>query len=139
MPVAGRKPKPPGQAINRNKPAFDWTEVPNVPFAEGRELPERRPDGKSWPGWTLDWWSAVSSMPHCSLWSDADWRFAMETALVVAEMHDGNVRLATEIRNREKVLGTTLDFRRDLRIKYVDPTKRPALAEVTNLADYADL
>jgi hypothetical protein len=29
--------------------------------------------------------------------------------------------LATELRNREKVLGTTLDYRRDLRIMYTQP------------------
>ena len=30
-------------------------------------------------------------------------------------------RLASELRNREKVLGTTIDSRRDLRIRYTEP------------------
>jgi hypothetical protein len=36
----------------------------------------------------------------------------------------GPIGLATELRNREKVLGTTIDSRRDLRIRYTDP-RRP--------------
>ena len=30
MPVTGRKPKPPGEAVHRGKPTHDWTEVENV-------------------------------------------------------------------------------------------------------------
>jgi hypothetical protein len=36
----------------------------------------------------------------------------------------GPIGLATELRNREKVLGTTIDSRRDLRIRYTDPRRR---------------
>jgi hypothetical protein len=79
-------------------------------------------------------------MPHCVLWAGSDWEFAEMTAELVAEFHAGDLRLAVEIRNREKVLGTTADYRRDLRIRYV-----PAVAEaggesnVTRLSDYRDL
>jgi len=31
------------------------------------------------------------------------------------------IGLATELRNREKVLGSTIDSRRDLRIRYTEP------------------
>jgi hypothetical protein len=46
--------------------------------------------------------------------------------------------LATELRNREKVLGTTIDSRRDLRIRYTEPASSPP-AGVTNLDQYRDL
>ena len=62
----------------------------------------------------------------------------METALVAAEFHGGNVRVATELRNREKVMGTTVDFRRDLRIRYIDPKQPPKPAKVTHLDSYRD-
>lgn len=138
MAVAGRKPKPAGQAINRNKPVHDWSEVPNVPFVASVKLPRTRLEGKPWPALTKAWWADISSMPHCVLWSAGDWRFAVDTALLAAEYHDGNVRMATELRNRERVLGTTLDFRRDLRIRYVAVDDGPD-AEVARLADYRDL
>jgi hypothetical protein len=143
MAVRGTKPKPDGQKRNRVKPVHDWTEVVDVPFKGAPPLPKARPDGRSWPKWTRDWWRSVSTMPHCRLWSDSDWRYAMETAAVVAEMHEGNMRLATEVRNREKILGTTMDFRRDLRIRYVaeedaaEPAT-PAGGNVTQIDGYRD-
>lgn len=140
MPVAGRKPKPQGQARHRVQPVHDWSEVPNVPFKGGPRLPAKRLEGKPWPARTKAWWAAVSSMPHCVLWSPSDWEFAIDTALIAAEFHDGKVTAATELRYREKVLGTTADFRRDIRVRYVDPTTEPVeAAGVTSLDEYRDL
>lgn len=80
-------------------------------------------------------------MPHCSLWSDSDWEFAFDTAALKAMFHmtPTNV-LATEVRNREKVLGTTADYRRDLRIRYVAvKAENETPADVVTLDDYRDL
>ena len=49
----------------------------------------------------------------------------------------GSIGLASELRNREKVLGTTIDSRRDLR-SYTEPASSPP-AGVTNLDQYRDL
>lgn len=138
--VTGRKPKPKGQAVNRNQPVHDWTEVANVPFRGGPKLPPRRANGRLWPPQARDVWKAWSTMPHCALWTKADWQFALVTIELVALVYDGETRWATELRNRERVLGTTMDFRRDLRIRYVDaPAKGSGSdAGVTNLADYRD-
>lgn len=137
MPVGGRKPKPQGHAVNRNKPTHDWTEVTDVPFAAPRNLPRNRPSGVPWPTATKKWWVVVSTMPHCTLWSDSDWNFALDTALLAAELHTGNVRVATELRNRERVLGTTVDYRRDLRIRYVPVQAEDGEeATVTKLDDF---
>lgn len=143
MPVGGRKPKPEGQAVNRHKPLHDWTEVPDLPFTAGAKLPKTQPDGRPWPVWTRRWWAVLATMPHASIWSESDWEFAFDTASIKAKFHtDPTAALATELRNREKVLGTTVDFRRDLRIRYVDPAK-PAeagpAADVVTLSDYRDL
>lgn len=141
MPVAGRKPKPEGQAVNRHKPTHDWTDVVDAPFANAPKLPKSQPDGRPWPVWTKRWWDVVSTMPHCSLWSDSDWEFAFDTAGLKAKFHaEATASLATEIRNREKVLGTTADYRRDLRIRYVDPkAENETPADVVTLDDYRDL
>jgi hypothetical protein len=69
---------------------------------------------------TKDWWEAVSTMPHCRLWSKSDWAFALDTAMVHASSVYGSVTAASELRQREKILGTTLDARRDLRIRYAE-------------------
>ncbi len=79
-------------------------------------------------------------MPHCTLWSAADWEFAFDTAVLKATFHaDGGTGLATEIRNRERVLGTTADYRRDLRVRYVDRVSAATPTDVTVLDDYRSL
>lgn len=142
MPVAGRKPKPEDQRRNRNKPTHEWTIVPNVAY-DGPDLPESRPDGRRWPEWTQRWWKAISSMPHAALWTEGDWEYAYQTALVAAAMHEAGPKeltsAASELRQREKVLGTTVDARRDLRIRYVDPAPESEPEQVTRIDDYRNL
>ena len=140
MPVAGRKPKPAGQAVNRHKPTHDWVEVQRVPFDDGPELPEFRSDGRRWPERTKQKWDAWRRMPHCKLWGPSEWDFALDSIELAALVHDGEAKYATELRNREKVIGTTLDYLRDLRIRYVDPQPDgESSAEVTRMDDYRNL
>jgi hypothetical protein len=138
--VTGRKPKPLGQAVNRHAPTHDWTEVPNVSYKKGPKLPARRANGRLWPPQARAVWKAWSSMPHCVLWADGDWQFALLTIELVALVYDGDTKYATEVRNRERVLGTTVDYRRDLRIRYVEPKTASSSSGsgVTNIADYRD-
>lgn len=137
MPITGRKPKPEGQKRNRVKPTHDWTEVLDQPFTGGPKLPRQRPDGKAWPRRTKDWWQTVSTMPHCSLWTDSDWSFALDTAFMAAQYHEGDIKgIAAAFLAREKVMGTTMDFRRDLRIRYVQEESEQEDGSVTAIADY---
>jgi len=74
------------------------------------------------------------------LWGPAEWDFALDAIELAALLHEkGSSNLATELRNREKVLGTTVDYLRALRIRYVDPPAEGGSAEVTNIADYRNL
>lgn len=150
MPVAGRKPKAEGQTRHRVKPVHDWLEVADTPYRGPHpELPETRtimsqfgPQEVALQAMTRQWWSAVTRMPHCSLWTDSDWMFALTTAMVADAAFTGGVGAATELRNREKVLGTTADARVGLRIRYVDAKSATSGAEVegvTKLDDYRDL
>lgn len=138
MPVAGRKPKAAGQSVTRHKPTHDWTEVVNEPFTgESPDLPEKRtimtpfgPQDVELRAMTRTWWESTRSMPHCILWTPSDWSFALTTAMVADAAFSGGVGAATELRNREKVLGTTVDYRRDLRIRYVEAITAPAAENV---------
>lgn len=93
----------------------------DIPFAHAPKLPAKRLQGKAWPPLTRRWWKAISTMPHCVLWTDSDWQYAIDTALIAAEFHDGDVKAAAELRAREKLLGNTVEHRRDMRIRYIDP------------------
>ncbi len=139
MPVSGRKPKPQGQARNRMPATHEWREVERVPFEGGPGLPEVRANGRGWPDSIRAVWDAWRSMPHCKLWGPSDWCFALVTIDLAALVFDGEPRYATEVRNREKVMGTTVDYLRDLRIRYVDSVENEDAAGVTNIADYRDL
>lgn len=139
MAITGRKPKPEGQAVHRNKVVHDWTEVDNVPFEGGPDLPEFTAQRRAWQAAVRSTWDAWRTMPHCKLWTPSDWAFALMTVELVALVYDGETKWAAEVRNRERVLGTTAEFRRDLRLRYVDVAENASAAEVTNIADYRDL
>jgi len=144
MAMAGRKPAD-RPTVTRHKPTVDWTEVENVPYeGEKPELPAVRmvmnPKGElqEWPieQRTHDWWMAVSTMPHCVLWSKSDWQFALDTAMVHADAAHGKTTAMAELRMREKIMGTTVDARRDLRIRYVEPeAEAPEVAAVADLSE----
>ena len=142
MAIAGAKPSN-RPVVHRVKPSVDWTEFVNVPFTgELPELPTSRTvlkDGEpvEYPieNRTRKWWNAISSMPHCVAWQDSDWVFAVETAMVHAVAAHGSMPAMAELRMREKVMGTTMDARRDLRIRYVEPETETVLTLVPQLDD----
>lgn len=117
MVAAGRKPKPEDQRRNQNRPTHDWIQVVDVPYAG--PVPEL---GGRVPMRTMRWWRIVSTMPHVILWDESDWEFAVASAWVHAAFvkNGGSPSYASELRQREKLMGMTWDARRDLRIKYVE-------------------
>lgn len=146
MPVPGRKEKPDGQKLNRNKPVHAWLEVPDLPY-DGvvPRLPQRH-SKVPWSARAKRKWKAWSSMPHCQLWGEAEWDFAIDSLEIAERFYEGESARASELRTREKQMGTTFDYRRDLRIRYVDADALDRAdevereeASVTNLRDYRDL
>lgn len=142
MPVTG--PKPSGRPLASKMPhKTEWTDVPDLPYqGEKPELPTSRlvmnPKGEleEFPiePRTRDWWEAISTMPHCILWKKSDWQFAVDTAMVHADACHGKTTAMGELRQREKIMGTTVDARRDLRIRYVEPQdETPQIALVASI------
>jgi hypothetical protein len=74
-------------------------------------------------------------------WQRSDWEFALESIELAGMLHDtGETKYASELRNRERVLGITLEYLRDLRIRYVEAVADCCSpAEMPNIADYRDL
>ncbi len=114
-----------------HSPSADWIEVADVPYDDGgaRDLPKTSTGRRKWHPQVVEWWNEVRRMPHCAIWTDTDWRFALEVAYLKQQMwldaEAGELKstLATEIRRREDQIGTTAEARRKLRIRYVDPEK----------------
>ncbi len=79
-------------------------------------------------------------MPHCTLWRPADWEFAKTAMEIAGYVHDGETKLAAELRAWERVMGTTMDARLSQRIRYVDPPADNAVpTPVSRMEDYRDL
>ena len=94
MALAGRPPS--NNPRNRNAKTYDWSPVENTPYdGQSPDLPARN-GRQRWHRETLAWWDAVRRMPHCRLWTDTDWRFAIETAVLVDEFWRGEPARAAE-------------------------------------------
>lgn len=134
-------------AVNRNPKVHDWAEFTNVPYAGPRpELPASREvrwvskeDGPQvelvdLKPLTLQWWEALTTLPHCVVWSPADWMFAVATALIADAVFSGDMTRAAELRQREALMWATEDSRRSNKVRYVDATvATDAKATVTDL------
>lgn len=124
MAIRGPKPKDDNEKVTRHDLSHGWVDVPDVPFAGDKPKLPGRPTKA-----TRDWWEAVSSMPHCVLWRPEDWQFALGAALLHMAFVRGDMAAEPKLREREKVMSTTLAYRRDNRIRYVNPLafkERPA-------------
>ena len=130
MPVKGRKPKEENR--HRVQPRHQFVEVQNIPFTKAPKLPVEG----AWPKQTRKWWKAVTALPHCALWDEGDWAFAVDTALIHAAMWGGDLTRAAEVRLRERAMGTTADARRDLRIRYVENLDEDEAKGVAAIEDY---
>lgn len=135
MAVPGRKPKEDGQKVTRHPLTQGWVDVVDRPY---RGKKPALPQGT--PQLTRSWWARVTALPHCVLWSDGDWQFALDTARVHAAFVRGDMARAAELRIREAQMGTTLSARRDLRIRYVPPEPQAAAAPKADpkVADFTD-
>lgn len=156
MPVPGAIPKHDrSQVRTRHAQVAEWIDVDNVPFTGGPPLRDRATGGVSvmevgaansvdWPQATLDWWDDVRRMPHAKLWTEMEWRYAMDTAEIHARtMEAWRGYTGASLLPREKQMGVTADFRRGLRIRYVEPkdkkTQPAAGGNVVDMSEYRDL
>lgn len=121
MGMAAPGPAPKSAKIGRT-PNLDWTEVANKAFrsSKRRDLPKTML-GLTVPPSVRRWWAALRAMPHCVLWTETDWQYALSTAELKVLFYDAPTSsLAAELRQREDQMGTTVEARRKLRIRYVD-------------------
>lgn len=121
--MPGPLPKDPETRARGNpeRVPFKLVEIPNV---EQPDLPEYfRYEGRKikFPARTVEWWAQWNGSPLAQGFTDHDWSYLLDTAVLHAQfwLGLGSVRIAGELRNRLAKFGVTPADRARLRIMFV--------------------
>ena len=116
--MAGRGPAPkdPSERARRNADPAPSVYVESDGRAHGPDLP----DG-DWPSLTVAWWRTWQRAPQASTFTETDWQFLLETALLHAAFVGGATQLAAELRLRVAKFGATPEDRLRLRMAVGKP------------------
>lgn len=130
--MAGRgfAPKDPSQRRRRNKP-----QELEVISADGKTYGPPLPGTHEWPPATLAWWETWRTCAQASRFTDTDWSFLLDTAVLHAEFWLGNRSVAAELRLRAAKFGATPEDRARLRIAVGDPEKQPQTPRLQTKTD----
>lgn len=134
--MAGRGPAPKDPAERRRRNADPTPTV--VIEADGKAYGPDLPDGFEWPAPTLAWWNTWRESAQAQTFTDTDWSFLVDTAVLHAEFWLGNRALAAELRLRAAKFGATPEDRARLRIEVgipPTPTGKPAGLQPKAAAD----
>jgi hypothetical protein len=85
------------------------------------------PGSFEWPDQTRLWWETWRASPQASTFTDTDWSFLLDTAVMHAEFWLGNRALAGELRLRVAKFGATPEDRARLKMSIGDPKAAPAV------------
>lgn len=126
--MAGRGPAPknPNQRRRRNV-----TEPTVQLVADGETHGPDLPDTHEWPAATTAWWETWRRSPQASTFTETDWGFLLDTAVLHAEFWLGDRSVASELRLRVAKFGATPEDRARLKISVGEPGAKPKLATRT--------
>ncbi len=109
------------QARRRNKVA-----PPTVVAVDGKAYGPDLPETHEWPAATLAWWETWRTCAQASKFTETDWSFLIDTAVLHAEFWLGNLSVAAELRLRAAKFGATPEDRARLKLQVGDPDAPPA-------------
>lgn len=117
--MGGRGPAPKPQrtreADNKIRDAQTTKVIPDN-VVRGFDLPVEI----AWHPRTVAWWQTWRESPLAQTFTQSDWDFLLDTALLHSEMWNGETKLAAEIRLRVSAFGSTPEARLRLRLKITD-------------------
>lgn len=118
--MAGRGPAPKGTRSRARDQKRD--EAALVVIADDGEIrgPEL-PESFDWPPQTRTWWETWRRAAQAQTFTDTDWSFLLDTAVMHAEFWMGNRALAAELRLRVAKFGATPEDRARLRMSVGEP------------------
>lgn len=87
------------------------------------------PDSHEWPDATRSWWHTWRCSAQAKGFTDTDWSFLLDTAVLHAEFWLGDRSVAAELRLRAAKFGATPEDRARLKIEIGEPPKLQPRAE----------
>lgn len=128
--MAGRGPAPKDPDKRRRTNADP---IPTTVLTEDSEVRgPRLPGGIEWPVVTLAWWETWRSSPQAKTFTQTDWDFLTDTALLHARFWAGDEKVAGELRLRVAKFGATPEDRARLRMQIGEPEKPAESGEKTS-------
>lgn len=122
--MAGRGPAPKDPSERRRRNAAP---VVAVVVPDGGEHGPALPDDIDWPDATRAWWATWRTCAQAKTFTDTDWSFLLDTALLHMEFWDGDRSVAAELRLRAAKFGATPEDRARLKIAVGEPGQTPAV------------
>lgn len=119
--MAGRGPAPKDPAERRRRNADG--DLVTVIVADGQVHGPALPAGVDWPDATLDWWETWRKSAQAASFTDTDWSFLLDTAILHMAFWDGDRSVAAELRLRAAKFGATPEDRARLKISIGEPEK----------------
>jgi hypothetical protein len=119
-PAPGQGAKPADQRRRRNAPSTEQFEVVT---ADGKQYGPSLPDTHDWPDATLAWWETWRTCALAAKFTDTDWQFLLDTAVLHADFWLGDRKVAPELRLRVAKFGATPEDRARLKVEVGDPEK----------------
>lgn len=129
--MAGRGPAPKdtrSRARDQRRIEDQLTVIASDGGVHGPELP----DSLDWPDATRDWWDTWRRSPQAQTFTDTDWSFLLDTAVLHMEFWDGNRSVAPELRLRAAKFGATPEDRARLKIAVGEPATGKAAPRTRN-------
>ena len=119
----GPAPKDPARRARRNADPVPLRVIESRPVEQPR-LPDFQVVGDDgleefqWPDATRTWWRMWAESPLSDDFTETDWSFLLDTAVLHARFWLGDVKAAGELRLRVAKFGATPEDRARLRIQF---------------------
>lgn len=122
--MAGRGPAP-KESRSRVRDERRREESLKVIEPTGKTYGFDLPESHVWPDATVTWWETWRRSPQAQAFTDTDWSFLLDTAVLHAEFWLGDLKAAAELRLRAAKFGATPEDRARLKIQIGTPNPTP--------------
>ena len=119
----GPLPKDPSRRARTAQTARDRIGQTVLSFVPG-EQPDLPGEITDWHPQTLEWWGVWTRSAQSDSFTETDWQFLLDTAVIHTKFWNGNINAAPELRLRVAKFGVTPEDRARLRMVFADADEK---------------